>query len=110
MESEKPQPQTADVDDSDKLLGGSCRTSAEFSAKEGETTLRMHECWSPPDDCEHMNVPEMLLHIYKHRRGHAVAPNGHTCPFLSLEEWDRIADWARSGVSKPRIQTLTTPR
>lgn len=82
-------------DDPNELLDGSYRTLAEFSAGEGDTLLRKHGDWTPPNDCESMSVPEMLLHIYKNRRGHAVAPNGHTCPFLSVEEWSRIADWVR---------------
>lgn len=90
-----PSPETTQHIDPDELLNGSYRTYAEFCAGEGDTLLRKHADWTPPDDCEDMTVPEMLVHIYQHRRGHAVAPNGHTCPFLSVEEWSRIADWAK---------------
>ncbi len=82
--------------DPDELIDGAYRTFAEFSAAEGETILRKHDAWKPPNDCESMTVPEMLLHIYRHRPGHAVAPNGHTTPFLSNEEWTRIAKWVQS--------------
>lgn len=89
-----PQKNTT-ADDPDELLDGSYRTFAEFSAGEGDVLLRKHGEWKPPNDCGSMTVPEMLLHIYTNRRGHAVAPNGSTCPFLSVEEWSRIADWVK---------------
>lgn len=88
--------------DMDQYTDEDCyRTFAEFSAPEGQPLLCRHSEWVPPDDCANMTVPQMLVHIYKHRKGHAVAPNGHTCPFLSVEEWTRIADWAKAYMVTP---------
>jgi hypothetical protein len=83
--------------DYDELMNDSYRTYREFSAGPGDVLLRKHPEWSPPNDCEKMTVPEMIAHIFRHRKGHAVAPNGHTTPFLTTEEWVRIANWARTG-------------
>lgn len=32
----------------------------------------------------------MVKEIYCNRKSLAVAPNGHTCPFVTVEEWTRI--------------------
>jgi hypothetical protein len=74
---------------------GEFRSIAEYHAGVGESLLRKSANWKPENDCEEMTVPEMLLHIYKNRKSDAVAPNGHTCPFLTLEEWKRIEKLAR---------------
>ena len=50
--------------------------------------------WKPDNDCQDMTVKQMISHIYKKRLGLAVAPNGHTTPFLTTEEWTRIYNWS----------------
>ena len=74
---------------------GYFRTIREFRAEVGESLLRKSATWRPAEDTAEMSVPEMILHVYRNRKSEAVAPNGHTCPFLTVEEWSRIADWAR---------------
>lgn len=69
------------------------RTVDETMAVPGKVLLRKSAWWVPEDDCRSMPVPEMIRHIYSRRKSSAVAPNGHTCPFLTLEEWSRINDW-----------------
>lgn len=75
---------------------GEFRTLLETLAVPGECILRKSATWAPANDTDGMGPPEMILHIYKTRKSHAVAPNGHTCPFLTVEEWGRIADWAEA--------------
>lgn len=72
------------------------RTFDETHAEPGEPLLRRSAWWSPEDDCRDLSVPDMVRRIY-HRKSMAVAPNGHTCPFLTLEEWCRIYDWFKYG-------------
>lgn len=74
--------------------GGSYRTKFENCADVGESLLRKSATWKPAEDTDGMTAPQMIQHIYKNRLGHAVAPNGHTTPFLTVEEWTRIAEWA----------------
>jgi hypothetical protein len=62
--------------------------------------------WKPANDCEDLTVPEMIAHIYKKRPGLAVAPNGHTCPFLSVEEWTRIYEWSCEVTAPPGASAL----
>jgi hypothetical protein len=49
--------------------------------------------WTPQNDCIQMPVPDMIKHVYKNRKSEAVAPNGNTTPFLTIEEWTRIYKW-----------------
>jgi hypothetical protein len=74
------------------------RTFAEFHAQNGEPLLRKDDSWSPANDCGDMTVQQMIARIYSKRQGHAVAPNGHTCPFMTVEEWSRLADWAKTAI------------
>jgi hypothetical protein len=76
------------------LYGDETRTLEESMAQPGECLLKRSRTWEPSADTDNMTVPEMLVHIYKNRRSYAVAPNGNTCPFLTVEEWSKIADWA----------------
>lgn len=69
------------------------RTDEERRAGPGECLLHRHPTWQPENDCTGMTVPQMIMHIYKNRNSLAVAPNGHTCPFITIEEFGRIADF-----------------
>lgn len=60
--------------------------------------------WRPESDCSDLSVPEMLVHIFKNRPSMARAPNNHTCPFLTIEEWDRIAKWAETYLEEERAK------
>lgn len=77
---------------------GEYRTMAEYRADVGESLLRKSATWKPADDCADKTVLEMLVHIFKTRQSYAVAPNGHTCPFITVEEWSRIADFAKAAI------------
>lgn len=64
------------------------REQHEFSAAAGECLLRRHPTWEPLD-LSYMSAADLVKNIWT-RPGDAVAPNGHTTPFVTHEEWKKI--------------------
>lgn len=70
---------------------GEYRTMQETMAAPGEPLLCKAENFQQADEA-HLPVPQLVESIW-HRRSHAVAPHGHTTPFVSVEEWAAIRKW-----------------
>lgn len=78
---------------------GETRSISDLWAQPGEQLLRKSATWEPENDTDGMTVPEMVLHIYSNRKSKAVAPNGHTCPFITTEEHTRLAKFMRAYIA-----------
>lgn len=66
------------------------RRPSEFHVPPGEPLLRRYANWRPPEDTSKLSVGALVEVIWNRPR-HAVAPNGDTCPFVTTEEWTKIA-------------------
>lgn len=67
------------------------RTMEETMAADGEPLLRKSDAFSQPDEST-LPVPLLVENIW-HRMCHAVAPNGLTTPYVTMEEWSAIRKW-----------------
>jgi hypothetical protein len=77
-----------DTEEVDPLSG---RKPSEHSVcEEGAPLLCYRAGWSHVDE-SHLEAAELLARIWR-RPSYAVAPNGHTCPFVSLWECGKLMD------------------
>lgn len=76
---------------------GQYRTMAETMADAGEPLLCKAENFQQPDEST-LPVPVLVEKIW-HRRSYAVAPHGHTTPFVTVEEMSAIRKWVQRKAS-----------
>lgn len=72
---------------------GEFRTVQETMAGVGEPLLCKAANFQQPDE-SHLPVPVLIENIW-HRRSYAVAPHGHTTPFVTVEEMSAIRKWVQ---------------
>lgn len=72
---------------------GEYRNMQEHMAEPGQPLLCKAENFQQPDE-HHLPVPVLVEKIMQ-RKSYAVAPHGHTTPFLTVEEWGAINDWVK---------------
>lgn len=81
------------IEDDDAVDPISGRRLSDYHSCSGESILCLRPDWTQ-DDESHLDTPTLIERIWT-RLNHAVAPNGHTCPFVTLEEWINIREWFR---------------